>query len=52
MYISLAGSRTRLLIAVRSIDIKFTKTSASKAFQQTPTKHHRIIIANVGLQYC
>ena len=56
MYISPPGSRSRLLIAIRGIDIKFshrqlTKNSASRAFQQTPIKHHRIVIANVGLQY-
>ena len=52
MYISSAGSRSRLLIAIRGIDIKFSqRNSASWAFQQTPIKHHRIVIANVGLQY-
>ena len=30
---------------------KLTKNSASRAFQQTPIKHRRIVIANVGLQY-
>ena len=27
------------------------KNSTSGAFQQTPIKHHRIVIANIGLQY-
>ena len=30
---------------------KLTKNSTSGAFQQTPIKHHRIVIANVSLQY-
>ena len=28
---------------------KLTKNSGSRAFQQTPIKHHRIVIANVGI---
>ena len=56
MYITSAGSRSRLLIAITGIDMtifgeKLTKNSTSGAFQQTPIKHHRIVIANVGLQY-
>ena len=57
MYISSAVSRSKLLIAIRGIDIKFfaeklTENSANWAFQQIPIKHHRIVIANVGRQYC
>ena len=58
MNISSAGSRSRLLIVITGIDIKIShrnkqtnkqKTSASRGFQQTPIKHLRIVIANVGL---
>ena len=56
--ISSAGSHRSLLIAIRGIGMKFsqknlTKNSASRAgnraFQQTPIKHHRIVIANIDL---
>ena len=52
MYISSAGARSRLLIAIRGIDTKFSQRNFEKtvqlwAFQQTPIKHHRIVIANV-----
>ena len=56
MYISSAGSHRGLLIAIRGIDMtEKTKNSGSKtgsrAFQQTPIKHRRIVIANVGLLF-
>ena len=53
MYITSAGSRSWLLIVITGIIFaeKLTKNSTSGAFQQTPIKHHRIVIANVGLQY-
>ena len=34
MYISSAGSRSRLLIAIRGIDIKFSKLFLNKRYQQ------------------
>ena len=60
MYISSVGSRSRLLIAIRGIDIEFQFevltlnfrreiNEKQWAFQQTTIKHHRIVIANVGL---
>ena len=55
MYISSAGSHRGLLIAIRNeiFTEKLTKNSGSRAgsraFQQTPIKHHRILIANVGI---
>ena len=57
MYISSAGSHRGLLIAIRGIDMKFSQKktkhsgsrAGSRAFQQTPIKHHRIVIAKVGI---
>ena len=55
MYITSAGSRSRLLIANTGIDVKFRREINEKLYkwsiQQTPIKHHRIVIADVGLQY-
>ena len=39
-------------ILVRANQVKLTKNSASRAFQQTPIKHRIVGTANVGLQYC
>ena len=56
MYISSAGFRNRLLFQLEVLTLNFrreiSENSAIRAFQQTPIKHHRIVIANVGLQYC
>ena len=58
MYISSAGYHRGLLIAIRLywheiFAEKLMKNSGSRAgsrpFQQTPIKHHRIVIANVGI---
>ena len=54
MYISSAGSHRGLLIAIRGIDMKFSQRNQRKTvevgrFNKPQIKHHRIVIANVGI---
>ena len=58
MYISSAGSHIEafwLQLEVltwnfrREINENSASRAGSRAFQQTPIKHHRIVIANIGL---
>ena len=52
MRISSAGSRSRLLIAIKVLTLNFRREiNENRAFQQTPVKHHRIVTANIGLKY-